>query len=184
MIVGLNFEVNVTFVHDSPSPKTAQITIIRTSSEIAIAVAAMAAVSARKIVEPSEAEIHPALLKKLQFVFRPTALGTDRQQNVAFRVESENIAQQALLFRLCEDNPQARRLRLTAVLQFDGSDDFGRGGAAGLLGSLERDSAPAFDAFRRCRQPDARRYGGRSQAQFGILPVPCISRSPIPCGRI
>ena len=49
-----------------------------------MAVAAMAAVSARRIVGPNDARDPASFLKKLQFVFSPSAFGTDGEKNLAF----------------------------------------------------------------------------------------------------
>ena len=51
--------------------------IPKQAPKMTIAVAAMAAVSARRIVLPSEAEDPTGLLKRLQLIVSPAALGAD-----------------------------------------------------------------------------------------------------------
>src|SRR5271169_241681 len=92
-------------------------------------------------------------LEQPHFVFYPTALRTDGQKNLAFGVWRENIAQQGLLFRFREHNPQSVAGQGHRFLQLRGNTDLGRGCTAGLLRGLERDSPPALGAL----------YGGRSQ---------------------
>ena len=45
--------------------------------------AAIAAVSARRMVLPRDAEIQPGLLKRFQFLVGPAAFGTESENDVA-----------------------------------------------------------------------------------------------------
>ena len=151
-----------------------------------IAAAAMAAVSARRIVGAERGRDPSGLLEELQFVFSPTAFGTDREKDLAVAgCASEHIAQQSLLFGFCQHNPQEPRVRAHRILQLDRSSNLGRS----RRGAIARLPAARFCASVRRASPTAEarcasRTAGDDWARFARLPVRCISRSPIPCGRI
>ena len=134
----------------------------------------MAAVSARKIVEPREAEIHPDFWKSCNSSSAQPPSGPIAR-TISFRpMQGEDITQEGLLFRLREDNAPGAGRRGYGVLQLDWSGDLGRSCAAGLLGGLERDSAPAFGALRRSRSQVSvgatGDYGNDSRdSQFGAF---------------
>ncbi len=74
--------------------------ITRSSAETVIAVAAMAEVSARRIV-PTKRGGDPAFfVEKLEFVLSPSAFGTNREKDFTVTVRlGENIAEHRLIFR-------------------------------------------------------------------------------------
>ena len=122
------------------------------SSETAIAVAAMAAVSARRIVRPREAEIHPDFRKA---AIRPRSIRLRDRSRERFRgagwEASTSRSRKCCVRTLPGQSAELRGSELTASCSLIGEAISGGAGAAGLLGRLERDSAPALNAFRRCR---------------------------------
>ena len=132
----------------------------------------MAAVSARKIVEPREAEVHPAFWKScnsssaqppsgpIASKISPAAESTTSRSKVCFSASASTIRRE----------PGSA----DAAGEFHCGSDLGRSGAARLLGRLEGDSAPPVDSFRRgrgqVRVGAAGDYGHDSRdSQFGAF---------------
>jgi len=151
------------------------------SSETTIAVAAIAAVSARKIVLPSDAEIHPAARTK-PIRLRPAAFGPIASNSWAVgRTQSKCI----LSVACCSDSESTIRsgpVNLIASLSFRGCCNSGAYGAAGLLGAWRAILSPALDSLgSRRNQMDIVRLAITGMTRGDR--VSCISRLPTPCGR-